>query len=304
MDFNIAIERLLNKVQGWLNGIIVMLPNFVVALIVFVLFFAAAHLIRKASFKLLQRFTHHPQVNRLITNIVMFIIIMIGLLVSLGVLNLDKTVTSLLAGAGIVGIALGFAFQDIAANFISGVFITIRHPFRHGDLIKSNDFFGTVERVRLRTTMLTLLEGQTVLIPNQQIFQKPLVNYSTGKRRVDVTVGVSYGDDLEKVKRVTIEAIEKLSYIRQDHEVELFFSEFSDSSINFDVRFWIDFKKQQDYLKARSEAIMNIKAAYDANDITIPFPIRTLDFGIKGGEKLSEVLKLQNGENGQNMQEN
>jgi small conductance mechanosensitive channel len=109
---------------------------------------------------------------------------------------------------------------------------------------------------------------------------------------VDLEIGVSYGDDLEKVRRVAIRAVEKVSVRKPDTEVELFFEEFGGSSIDFVVRFWIDFAaRQADYLRARSEAIERLKRAFDANGITIPFPTRTLDFGVRGGEKLSEVLE-------------
>ena len=125
------------------------------------------------------------------------------------------------------------------------------------------------------------------------LFQDVVENYTnTRDRRVDLSVGVSYGDDLEKVKEITIEAIRGVKSIIRPNDITLFYNEFGDSSINFMVRFWAKSARQPDFLQAQSDAIMAIKKAYDDNDITIPFPIRTLDFGIKGGEKLSE-MKIQ-----------
>ena len=215
-----------------------------------------------------------------------------GFFISLGILGLQKTVASLLAGAGILGLALGFAFQDIAANFMAGIYLSIEHPFRAGHLIQTKDFVGIVQKVHLRWTEVRTPEGQLVLIPNKQVFENPITNFTTpGKRRVDLKLGVSYGDDLEKVRRVTVKTLEQIPARKADTDVEMFFHELGDSSINLVARFWIDFSsKQADYLAARSDAIERIKKAYDENGITMPFPTRTLDFAVKGGEPLHEEL--------------
>src|SRR4029079_7943822 len=99
-----------------------------------------------------------------------------GLFISLGILGLQKTVASLLAGAGILGLALGFAFQDIAANFMAGIFLSIEHPFRAGHLIESKDILGVVRRVHLRWTEIRSPEGQVILVPNKQVFENPITN--------------------------------------------------------------------------------------------------------------------------------
>ena len=132
------------------------------------------------------------------------------------------------------------------------------------------------------------------------MYNNSLVNYSAyGTRKVDLSCGVSYGDDLEKVKRLSVEAVrEKVEACDKDKEIEFFFTEFGDSSINFLLRFWIRDYNQPSYLRARSEAIMALKKTFDENDIMIPFPIRTLDFGIKGGETLREMLGKSNGQAG------
>ncbi len=291
MDISKALHTVTDKLQEWLNTLIAMLPNLAVALLVIVLFFILAKVFRKAVAKLLNKISHHHAINSLISKIIFFIIISVGFFIALGLLQLDKALTSLLAGVGILGLALGFAFQDIAANFMSGIAIAIKEPFRVGDIIKSNDYFGTVKRISLRTTDILTPQGQIVLIPNKQVFQNPLINYSeTKNRRIDLAVGVSYGDDLEKVKKVAIDSIKNITSQDEDKEVELFYTEFGDSSINFVIRIWMKYETQKQYMAAQSDAIMCIKKAFDENDIMIPFPIRTLDFGIKGGEKLSEMM--------------
>jgi small conductance mechanosensitive channel len=293
VEFWKAWDLLSGKVSGWVRGFVLLLPNLLVAVLVLVGFWLLAKLARNLLHRLLRRISHSEQVNRVLAQAAYIALIAGGLFVALGILGLQKTVASLLAGAGIIGLALGFAFQDIAANFMAGIYLNIQHPFRAGHLIESKDFFGVVKRVYLRWTEMRNPEGQVVLIPNKQVFENPIMNYSaTGRRRIDLRLGVSYGDDLEKVKRVGIGALEQVSTRKPDTEVELFFEEFGESSIDFVARFWIDFtSKQVEYLQARSEAIERLKRAFDENGITMPFPTRTLDFGVKGGETLSEALE-------------
>jgi small conductance mechanosensitive channel len=213
-------------------------------------------------------------------------------MIALSVLNLEKTVTSLLAGVGIIGLALGFAFQDLAANLMSGFMIAANEPLASGDLIENSGHLGFVESVTLRFTMLRTFQGQLVRIPNRMIFENPLVNYTkTGERRVDVEVGVAYGEDLDEVERVAVQAVETIEERNTRKPVDFYYRQFGSSSIDFSIRFWIDVDKH-DYFGAHSAAIRRIKKAFDDNDITIPFPIRTLDFSEVGGNVSPSVEKL------------
>lgn len=290
ITFEKAINLLMEKLVEWGKDVIVMLPNLVIALLIIVLAIIVAKLVGRVLEKILEKISDHSMINRLALSIVNILIIVAGILISLSILQLDGAVTALLGSAGIIGLALGFAFQDITANFISGIIIAVRRPFKVGDILETNDFFGVISRIDLRTTQIYTPQGQEVLIPNKEVFQNPIINYSTGSRRIDLEVGVSYGDDLAKASQITIEAIEKLEFLAPNKKVNLYYKEFGGSSINFVIYYWINFKTQADYLRAVSEGIKSIHLAYDKNDITIPFPIRTLDFGIKGGEKLNNML--------------
>lgn len=294
LDVNKAYDLISGKLETWLSSAIEMLPNLALALLVLILFYVIGKLIRNFVRKLLEKTTTNKTVIDLAETVMSIIIIGIGLFFALSILNLDGTVTSLLAGAGIIGLALGFAFQDIAANFISGTLLSIRHPFGIGDIIKSNDYYGTVQKLNLRNTIIKTPQGQIVYIPNKVVYENPFTNYTKNyERRIDLSCGVSYGDNLEKVKKVATEAIESLENRDTNREVEFFFTEFGDSSINFVVRFWVDFTKNPDFWSPQSDGIMVLKKAFDENDIMIPFPIRTLDFGIRGGEKLNTMLDGQ-----------
>lgn len=284
-------QPLLDKLESWADALVGMLPNTVVAIVVLLLFVVLSRYVSRAVVRGLGRVVESKQLVGLFGQIVRLGLLAAGAFVALSVLHLDKAVTSLLAGVGIVGLALGFAFQDIAANFVSGVLMAVRRPFTVDDLVKVSDFFGRVETINLRATRLTQLSGETVIIPNKDVFQNAIVNYTETKcRRVELEVGVSYGDDLDKAKQVAIEAVRSVRPRDESRDVELFYTGFGGSSIDFQIRFWIEDAEQLAYLDARSKAVMAIKKAFDDHEITIPFPIRTLDFGIVGGERLHEHL--------------
>jgi small-conductance mechanosensitive channel len=293
MDISLqeAYDQLLQKLQGWLNASIEMLPNLILAVVILVVFVLLGKLIRKMVNRLLHKTTDNKTIIDLLETIAGVTVVGVGVFVALGVLQLQGTVASLLAGAGIIGLAIGFAFQDIAANFISGILLSFRHPFGKGDIIESNDFYGTVEKINLRNTLIKTPQGQRVYIPNKVVYENPFINYTANhKRRIDLSCGVSYGDDLEKAKKLAIESVESLENYDSNKEVEFYYDEFGGSSINFKIRFWVRFRKNPDFWQARSDAIIAITKKFDENDIMIPFPIRTLDFGIRGGEKLSAML--------------
>lgn len=287
-------KALSTKLLGWFETLVAMLPNFFLAILVLIVFYFLARTIKVGINRMLARWVDNKNILELATQIMFYVIMIVGAFVALGVLNLDKTVTSLLAGACVIGLALSFAFQDLATNFISGIFITVQKPLQVGDLIQTNNYIGYVKKIGLRAIDIENFDGQYVIIPSKEVFQNPLLNYNRlHHRRVNVPVGISYSDDIEKVEKILYQTIRDLDITKNDYsDVRVDFDGFGDSSVNFIVRFWIDQCNQPYYHRAYTKSGIAIKKAFDANDITIPFPIRTLDFGIKGGEKLAQQLAI------------
>lgn len=284
------LEKITSKVEGWVNSFIELLPNMFVALLLLILFVIIGKLVKRLVSKGLMKTSSNKTIRDLLTAISYYCVLAIGLFIILDVLQLRQAVVSLLAGVGVVGLALGFAFQDIAANLISGIILAVRNPFHVGDVIEVKDVMGTVSRMNLRATVVKTFQGQEVHIPNKEVLQNNITNFSAlGERRIDLAVGISYGDNLQKVENLVKDTISDMDGIIRREDVIFDYVEFGSSSINFNIRFWIDYPDQPGFLAMRNEAIKKIKKAFDENDITIPFPIRTLDFGIKGGEKLSEM---------------
>ena len=149
---------------------------------------------------------------------------------------------------------------------------------------------GKVEAINLRSTIIETFQGLHIIIPNQDVLDQPLTNYTrTYVRRFDLNIGISYKDDLEQVKTVTLDVTRKLDFVKKDKPIDLYFQAFGDSSINFLRVFWIDNPDDSGYLEARSQAIISIKKAFDQHGITIPLPTRTMKFNRSDLWKVSWV---------------
>jgi small conductance mechanosensitive channel len=293
-----ALDKLTQKLNGWFDQIVLLLPNLLIAAIVLGLSILLARLVHKYVNKLTNRFTHNETISSVMSSVATAVFMLLSIFLILSILNLDQALTSLLAGAGVIGLAVGLALQDPLINLFSGVMMSVRDLFHLGDLVETNDYFGTIKKIDLRSTRIELPTGELVTMPNKDVLQSPLKNFTaSGKRRIIIECGISYGDDLDQVEQITKQTLSQLTG-QSAEEIEFYYTSFGDSSINFLTRYWIKEVAQTKYLKARSQAMIAIKKAFDANDIMIPFPIRTLDFGIRGGEKLDSMLSQRFSQNG------
>lgn len=293
MEVQEPLDLVLTRVQGWVEAFVQSLPNLAVAILVLFVGWIAARGVRKGIRKAALRYTENHDLVRLAGTVAGVAVIAGFGFVALSVMNLEKTVTTLLAGAGVVGLALGFAFQDTAANFISGIAMALRKPFDEGDLVQLGEDLAIVERIDLRTTILRRLDGPIVIIPNKTVFQNRIVNYSAGNgRRVELPIGVSYSDDLDQARQVALDAVPSFEGVDEDRAAEFYWTEFGGSSINGMLRFWLNREGMADFLRARSEAVMSLKKAYDDAGISIPFPIRTLEVESSSAEVLAGAFGM------------
>jgi small conductance mechanosensitive channel len=275
-----SISNLWDKLDGWLDAIILKLPNFAVAIVVMVIFYIIARLIKKFSRKVLFKKMGDESIKQILSKLIYTIVLLIGFFVALGVLQLDKVLTSILAGAGVMGLAIGFALQGTLSNTVSGFMLSFQPKVRIGDFIEAQGKSGYVEEIDLRAVSIRQTDNDYVVIPNKIFIDSPFTNYSwTERARVSVSCGVGYESDLQEVEDLVLK-IMRANFEQQDNEgVEFFFTEFGDSSINFITRFWIASTKPKPKLEAQHKAIKLIKRHFDEAGINIPFPIRTLDFG-------------------------
>ncbi|MBT0586675.1 mechanosensitive ion channel family protein [Alteromonas oceanisediminis] len=294
MEFKVVDKfwSLINeKLELWIELGIKHLPNIVVAIFIAILFGILSRLGGRVIKNLLRKSFESQQIADLLTAILKVLIIAIGVFIALEFVGLTGTVTSLLAGAGIIGLAIGFAFQDMTENLIAGVAMGIRKPFELGDVIEADHVFGNVRAINLRNTLVETFYGQIEVVPNKILFRNILTNYSTtGRRKIEVPVGISYADDIEKAVEVIVEALNQKDYVIRSDETAVYAKEFGDSSINLLVWFWIKYPGDVGFMQARHDAVVAVNNALKEADILIPFPIRTLDFGAKGGEKLNTMI--------------
>ncbi|NND79160.1 MAG: mechanosensitive ion channel family protein [Maribacter sp.] len=294
MNNQSVIDNLLIQSQEWLSGIISILPNLVLAIVIATASYIISRYVKKYLLKLIVNITDNRTIAKTFANIGTVVFLMLALFVILGVLNLDKALNSFLATAGVAGLAIGLALQEPLMNIFSGVMLSTREKYNIGDLIESNGYFGIIEDVNLKATSIKLLSGEAVSIPNKLVLQNPITNYSTNLyRRVEISCGISYDDNLKKARSIAIDAIRNnLDYI-EDKGIDLFYNEFGGSSINFTLRFWIHKTNQAAFLKAQSEAIIAIKKAFDRDSINIPFPIRTVKLGLN--DQKAVAMMKENG---------
>jgi small conductance mechanosensitive channel len=279
------IDKLL---EDWQYSIVDYLPKMALALLVLIAFYFIAKLFRILSLKFYSRILKkQSDVAKVISVIIYFFFLLSGVFLALEVLGLESVLTKLLAGAGIIGIVAGFAFKDIASNAFAGFLLNVQKPFKTGDWVEIDKNFGTIKDIGWITTSIKTIEGQEVFVPNQVIYNNTFTNYSTfKKRRVILQSGVSYGDDLEHVKKVTLDELQKIDSLLKDEVIDFYFTSIGNSTYNFEARFWIHFTDQKDYLNAMSETIIRIKKRFEEENISIAYSVTTLDFGVKGGVNL------------------
>ncbi len=210
-----------DKLHRWWLYAIKMLPNFFLALVVLCVFFIAARILRKIAFKFVLRISKSISVSSLLSGMLYTFLLIGGVMSALDIMNLDKTVSSLLAGVGIIGLALGFAFQDITSNFISGAFIALKRPFDVGHIVETNGFTGIIEEIQIRSTTLRTSAGLHVIIPNKDIFQKPIINYSrTDARKVELEFLIPNTIDISFAEHTIRQAVLNASAANEFHDVE------------------------------------------------------------------------------------
>lgn len=186
--------------------------------------------------------------------------------------HLGVQTTSLLAIVGAAGLAVGLALKDSLSNFSSGVMLILFRPFKVGDFIEAAGTSGLVESVNIFNTMLRSGDNREIIVPNSQIYGGLIINITArDTRRIDMVFGIGYDDDIRTAMRLINEVIEKDERILKDPAPALSVAELADSSVNINVRPW---SKTSDYWAVRSDLLLNIKAAFDANGISIPYPQR------------------------------
>ena len=202
---NAEISAAWNKIQATIDGFIALLPNIVLAFVVFILFFFAARWLKSIVKRLTRRHRQARNLGMVLGRLAQGFALLIGLFVALSIVIPTFKAGDLIQLLGISGVAIGFAFRDILQNFLAGILILLTEPFQIDDRIVFKDFERTVENIETRATTIRTYDGRRIVIPNSELFTNSVtVNTAFDTRRIEYDVGIGYGDDVEEAKRLML----------------------------------------------------------------------------------------------------
>lgn len=240
------------------------------ALLILLIGIWAAKLVRKVLCKLMERSKVEPMLISFVGSLAYCVMVVFVVIAALD--KLDVKTTSFVAILGAAGLAVGLALQGSLANFASGVLMVIFKPFKVNDYIEAAGITGVVQEIHIFTTIVNTRDNKRIIIPNAKITEDNIINYTANnKRRVDLTAGIGYGDDIDKARASIQAVLEENPHILKSPAPQIAVSEMADSSVNFVVRPWTTPEHYWDVYFGVTEAI---KKRFDADGITIPFPQR------------------------------
>ena len=265
------IERLANQVQ-WFA------PLTVVSLLILLLAWILSRGVAALARHSLRRRIMSPLLLNLVARSLSIPVILIGLYLVLQVAGLTRLAITVLGGTGLIGIVLGLAFREIAANSLASILLSIRNPFRAGDWIQVSGHQGIVQNLNMRTTVLLTLDGNHVQIPNALVYESVIENFSTNpNRRSDFVVGIGYDDSIQEAQNVIVHALRTHPAVLDDPEPSALVDELGSSTVNIRVRFWFD-GKLYSVFKVRSALMRQVKRALQDAGISMPDAAREIIF--------------------------
>jgi small conductance mechanosensitive channel len=242
--------------------------NIITAIVVFFVGKWGVNLVGSGLMKAMQKGELDVTLRRFIGNVARILLMLFVIIAAINQLGVQTA--SLIALLGAAGLAVGLALQGSLSNFAAGVLIVLFRPYKVGDWIEGGGISGAVEEVQILTTVLKTGDNKRIIVPNSQIMGTTITNYSANDtRRVDLVVGVSYSDDIDKVRKELQDLVAADDRILDDPAVTIAVSELADSSVNFVVRPWV---KTADYWGVYFDLTEAIKKRFDEVGISIPFP--------------------------------
>jgi len=259
--------------------------NLVLALLIYIVGKWVARRVTNFCRRLLQRADLDPTLVNFLSNVVFAVLLIAVILAALDTLGIP--VTSLMAIVGAAGLAVGLALKDSLGNFAAGVMLVLFRPFRAGDFVEVAGVSGSVQAIRIFSTVLTTPDNKEIVIPNSQIAGDTITNYSANDtRRVDLVFGVSYDDDLKVAREVLTRLCAEHPLILDDPATNIFVLNLGESSVDFAVRPWV---KSGDYWKVYGDLLEQGKIELEKAGCSIPYPQR--DMHMCATEPLLNVLK-------------
>ncbi|KUF12267.1 mechanosensitive ion channel family protein [Pseudoponticoccus marisrubri] len=268
---------LTEQLAGWADGAVTLAPRIGVALVLLGL----TALVAWMAGQVLTRLGRRTRLRRNLVDVLRLVsntaIWLTGLLIAVTVVFPTITPGRALTTLGLGSVAIGFAFKDTFENFLAGILILLREPFRIDDTIECEGAEGRVEAITIRDTHIRQTDGQLVVVPNAQLFHNPVtVRTDQQFRRASIICGVAYGEDVDEARAVIEKAVRAVDLVRDDvRDIQVFAHAFGASSIDFEVTWWTG-SLPVDIRASRDQVVAAVKRALDEAGIEIPFPYRTL----------------------------
>lgn len=268
IDLNPKIA--LEQIDSWLDGFIKLLPNLVVAVVVFILFWIAARLIQSVILKTFQR-RNRSNLGEVLGAFAKWAMLVFGGVIALTIVIPGLEPGSIVAGLGVSSVAIGFAFKDILQNWLAGLLILLRQPFEIGDQIEASGFEGTVEHIETRATIIKTYDGQKAVIPNSDIYTNAvLVKTGETVRRTHYDVGIGYADDIDGASEVLRKIMENHDEIVKSPKPQVLIWGLDASWVTLRMRWWTDSEKS-DVTAIKSDILRAVKYALDDEGVDMPY---------------------------------
>lgn len=253
------MEILTETLQNEYNDFMAILPRLGIALLILVIAVLIGRFAGRSLVKVLRGTGTTSFQTTFIRRLTFWMIVTIGILVGLSIMGMNRAFASLLAGGGVMAIIFGFAFKDIGENFLAGFFLTFNRPFRIGDLIQSEDHTGIVRDIAMRHTHIRTEDGRDIFIPNAQIFNRSLINFTRdGLRRLSFSVGIDYADDVGRACEILLKEVPKVEGILPDPLPAVVLSGLKPQYVEITVIFWIDILGKITQSRNRMSEVMEV----------------------------------------------
>lgn len=260
-------------VQKLADKVVSFIPKFLVSIILFLAFVILYKMVNRLADSAMDRLKWEGALRKLLKSIIKIIILGFGIITALGQMGIN--IGSLIAGVGVVSLAVSFAAKDTLENFISGITILADKPFKVGDIVELGDEFGTVVEITLRTTRIRTIENYIQVVPNSKMVSSNIVNRSLVKEtNVFLKLGIGYESDVDKAREIILGVLKEDARIQEVPEPKVVVTDLGDSSVNLRIKFVINEPAYE--IPMRFEYTEKIKKALDKGGINIPFPIRTV----------------------------
>lgn len=293
LDHSLRLEKMAeffwHTLENTQQQIVLFAPRIAAALLVVVVAILVGRLLGSSLTRFIE-WRNLTQTHRaFFRNLVQWLTILLGMIIALDILGLETALAGFLAGSGVAAIVLGFAFREIGENLLAGLFLAFSRPFNVGDFILSADLEGEIREIELRYTHIRTVDGRDIYIPNAQMFNRPLTNYTRdGLRRPSFRIGIDYSDDTDKARHLLLKAVGGVPDVLDDPGPSVAVVALAPSYVELEIGFWLNtfriggvekspsrIEQEEALTRIRSQIMETCRRTLIDNDFTVSANVST-----------------------------